>query len=71
MARDLSTIFGKRLRSAREAAGLTQLQAAVKLGCTPNSISHWERGVTRVAVVDLLNLAKVYDVTPASMLEGL
>ncbi len=40
----MSTDFGKRLRAARKHAGLTQVEAAEKVGTTQSTISSAERG---------------------------
>lgn len=43
--RTLRSIWGKRLREARRAAGLSQLQLAEALGTIQEQISRWECGV--------------------------
>lgn len=35
--------MGEKLRAAREAAGLTQVELAEKVGVTQRDISNWER----------------------------
>lgn len=50
----------KKLREAREAAGLTQAEAAEKLGKPQSYISKIERGERRIDVVELIALAKLY-----------
>jgi transcriptional regulator with XRE-family HTH domain len=36
--------MGEKLRSARKAAGLTQVELAEKVGCKQKDISRWENG---------------------------
>lgn len=50
----------KKLREAREAAGLTQTEAAEKLGKPQSYISKIERGERRIDVVELSAIAKLY-----------
>lgn len=50
----------KRLRDAREAVGLTQQEAAEKLGKPQSYISKIERGERRIDVVELAKVAKCY-----------
>jgi len=54
--------LGARLRSAREAAGLTRLRVAVPLGIDPATVQRWENGGSvptfdvLVALADLLGV---------------
>ena len=50
----------KKLREAREAAGLTQTEAAEKLGKPQSYISKIERGERRIDIVELSSIAKLY-----------
>lgn len=52
--------FEERLRKARMEAGLTQVQAAKKLGRPQSHISNVESGQQRVDVVELQKFAKMY-----------
>jgi len=54
-------VFIKRLKKAREDAGLTQIQSAKKLGATQAYISKVESGQLRVDVTQLKSFAKVYN----------
>jgi transcriptional regulator with XRE-family HTH domain len=58
---------GRRLREARRAAGLTQLQLSQRLGVHETHVTNWERG-ERVPRVDRLGeLARVLRVKPADL----
>ena len=58
-------IFVKRLRKAREEAGLTQVQVAKKLGSSQAYISKVEKSQLRVDVLELKRFASIYG-KPAS-----
>ncbi|OGG42664.1 hypothetical protein A3I34_00155 [Candidatus Jorgensenbacteria bacterium RIFCSPLOWO2_02_FULL_45_12] len=52
--------FVEKLRKARIEAGLTQTQAAKKIGRPQSHISNIESGQQRVDVVELKRFAKLY-----------
>ncbi len=52
--------FRRRLRRARLAAGLTQVQVAKALGLAQSFVSKSESGERRVDVLELARLAKLY-----------
>lgn len=52
--------FLRQLRSAREAAGLTQVEVAAWLGRPQSFVSKCETGERRVDVVELNEFAKLY-----------
>jgi transcriptional regulator with XRE-family HTH domain len=52
--------FVERLRKARLEAGLTQVEAAKKIGRPQSHISNIESGQQRVDVVELQRFAKLY-----------
>ena len=54
--------IAERLRSAREAAGLTQGQVAQKLGLHRPTVSEIEAGRRRVSAEELAALANLYEV---------
>lgn len=53
-------IFIRRLKKAREEAGLTQVQTAKKLGSTQAYVSKVESGQLRVDVAQLKKFAAMY-----------
>ena len=53
-------IFVERLKKARTEAGLTQVQAAKKLGRPQSHISNVETGQQRVDIIELKRFAKLY-----------
>lgn len=61
---------GQRVKQARKAAGLTQLAVAEAIGVTAASVSRWESGDRGLDATDLVRLADVLGVEPASFLPG-
>lgn len=55
------------LRSAREAAGLTQTDVAAAFGVSQTTVSAWERGRIDISIGSLIDYAKAIGV-PASSL---
>ena len=62
-AKHQRTTFGDRLAAAREAAGLTQVQLAHKLGTTQRVITYWERGTVALRADQLRSLADALGVS--------
>lgn len=50
----------ERLKAAREEAGLTQRQAAERLGLPQSKISRTETGETKIDPIDLASFCKLY-----------
>lgn len=50
----------RRVREARQAAGLTQADAARALGVSQSQVSKIERGERKIDPLDLAKLAKLY-----------
>lgn len=59
---------GRRLRSARIAAGLSMTQAAEELGVFHSAVGYWERGDRSLTVDRLVQCADLYGVPVASLL---
>ena len=56
------------IRELREAAGLTQLEVAFRLGVTPQTVSFWERGTREPRGRHLQQLAALFGVTASDIL---
>jgi transcriptional regulator with XRE-family HTH domain len=60
----------KALRRAREAAGLTQLDVAERLGAYASYVSKCESGERRIDVVELAEFCRLYDVKLVTILNS-
>lgn len=58
----------RKLREARETAGLTQQEAAEKLGKPQSYISKIERGERRIDIVELTRILAIYNTDLKSIL---
>jgi transcriptional regulator with XRE-family HTH domain len=54
----------KTLKELREAAGLTQLEVAYRLGVTPQTVYMWESGRREPLARIFVKMARLYDVSP-------
>jgi transcriptional regulator with XRE-family HTH domain len=61
--------IGRRIRAAREAAGLGQVALAEAIGVTFQQIQKYENGRNRVSATRLFEICKVLGVPIASMFE--
>ena len=52
----------KTVRELREAAGLTQLELAVRVGVTPSTVYNWESGRSEPRVSQLRRVAEAFGV---------
>ena len=59
----VSDIFAKRLKEARELRGLNQVQLATKAGLPPPAVSNFESGPRKPSFDNLKALAAALDVT--------
>lgn len=66
--RRVGTVIGRRLREAREAAGLTQQKLGFKAHLHPTYISMLERGLRAPTVDVLLDLCKAIGIRPSLLL---
>jgi transcriptional regulator with XRE-family HTH domain len=65
MARDV----GEMLRLVRELAGLTQAQAAARVGIARTSIVKIERGINAPCVDTFMAICAVYGISPGAILD--
>jgi transcriptional regulator with XRE-family HTH domain len=66
---DIQVSFGKRMRSLREAKGLSQEKLAELAGLDRTYISSVERGKRNISLVNIELIAKSLGVKPAKLLE--
>lgn len=62
--------LAERLRAARAASALTQVQVAEHLGFSPLTIANWERARSEPGVGELSKLVVLYEVTADWLLTG-
>lgn len=62
--------IGEKLRAAREAKGLSQEEAARRIGTSWASVSRWELGKQRIRGESLVRAAEAYGVTVESLTGG-
>ena len=62
-------VVGKRLRSVREAMGMTQTAVAVAAGITQAAVSNYERGKRELPLSTLINLSAVLDLDLKQLLD--
>jgi Zn-dependent peptidase ImmA (M78 family)/DNA-binding XRE family transcriptional regulator len=55
---DTATWVGRRIKEAREAAGLTQADLAAVLGITQTAVSYWEAGKRAPGLDDIVKLTR-------------
>ena len=59
------------LIAARKASGLSQAELAARLGRPQSFVAKIEVGERRIDVIEFLELARILNVSPASILENL
>lgn len=62
--------LGTLLRDARIAAHYTQEDAATHIGKTPQSVSLWEKGKSKIDIEALASLCQMYGISIATVLVG-
>lgn len=65
--RSQSLAFGRAVRTAREAAGLTQVDVAVAMGINGSHVCRFERGSRVPTLLTMARLAKALDVSPLTL----
>ena len=60
----VSEKIGANLKQARKDAGLTQKQVAEKFNMTQQQYSRFENGVFELNYTQILDLCKLYNITP-------
>ena len=60
--------LGKRIKTARLAAGLTQEQLAERVNLSSGHCAHVERGTTKVSLSALVDMANALNTTPDKLL---
>jgi transcriptional regulator with XRE-family HTH domain len=60
--------FQKALADARERAGLTQAQLAVRLGRPQSFVSKFENGERRLDVIEFLDVARALKIDPVRVI---
>lgn len=58
------------LRKLREQNGKSRAEVAAALGVTLSSVSHYENGLRRVSLEQVLMLAKLYDCSAEEVIEA-
>ncbi len=61
--------IGKRIANARKNAGMTQAEVAERLGVSFQAVSSWERDQTTPDASNVIELAKLLNVSISSLLE--
>lgn len=62
--------IGRRLRTARESRGRTQLEVATELGHAESTYGRREAGEIRVRLPELLKIARFLDLEPEALIPG-
>ncbi|HVC35835.1 MAG TPA: helix-turn-helix transcriptional regulator [Candidatus Dormibacteraeota bacterium] len=68
MTDDSVIVFGRRLRAARKACGLTQIEVAAKANVSPNHYARLERGEIKPKYEMIEKLAKALGVKSSDIL---
>jgi transcriptional regulator with XRE-family HTH domain len=63
--------FGRRVRAAREASGLSQEALADRAGLHRTYVGSTERGLRNVSLTNILRLSRALGVQPGELLDGL
>lgn len=58
------------LAELRRAAGLTQTEAASRIGVAQPSVANWESGRANPTITNIMEIARVYGVEPTLVLRA-
>jgi len=61
--KELQTAIGKRIKSCRDAIGMTQEELAAEIGISPHHLSNIERGQHLIKLVNLIKIAEIFSVS--------
>lgn len=61
--------FGERLKAAREAAGLSRKDMAIKLGMSVSGYSYYERGERELTILAITRLTRILDISTEQLFE--
>lgn len=67
----VDSFIGRRIRQFRWTCGVTQADLARHLGIQPPQIDAYERGTTRIAAVQLFQIAEMMDVPVTVFYDGM
>ena len=62
MGYNVGMMIGKRIKDARKAKGLTQVQLAKLVGCAEQSIVNWEKEVVKPLPIFIDRLERILEV---------
>ena len=62
--------MGAKIRSARQKAGLTQVEVASQVGLPQPAIANIERGERQITALELRDLCRIFNVSSCSVLDG-
>lgn len=62
-------IIGKRLEDIRITRGISRVSAARRLGITDAMLTSYEKGTRRPGLLELIDMAKLYDISTAELIE--
>ena len=67
----IDAAMGQRLRMLRKERGVTQQQLGDGIGMTFQQVQKYERGTNRIAISTLFKIARVLQVSPTELIDGL
>ena len=66
----MEEMIGRKIRSLREQAGLTQEDVAEAMDVSRQAVSKWEQGLSEPSTANLLALARLYGISVDALLQG-